>query len=78
MTKPYSKTPEITNDFAAQTARAAFGKYYVRPLDRDFQDHGPRWQKPGDVSTRIVEGLGKGHSARHRERRDRPRVKAPA
>ena len=53
----YTKSPEITNDFAAQAARDAFGRYYVHPRDRKFQDHPPSWQKLGDVSDGVVDRL---------------------
>ncbi len=57
MTDLYTKSPEIANDFAAQAARNAFGKYSVRPRDRDFHDHEPRWQRLGDVADGVVDGL---------------------
>jgi len=61
MPNKYPNSPEIaTPDFAAQAAQDGFGKHYVHPLDRNFQDHRPNWQRLDQVAQSIVERTAPG------------------
>ena len=46
-----------TLTFAEQAAQNAFGKHWADPRSRDFKDHGPNWQKLGDVADGVVDRL---------------------
>ena len=61
MPNKYTRHPDTSNpDFAAQAAQDALGKHYVHPLDRDFQDHGPNWQRLDHIAQSIVERTAPG------------------
>ena len=53
----HPSNPSNELSFAEQAARGAFGHNYVHPLDREFQDREPRWQKLGTVAGGVVNRL---------------------
>ena len=68
------QTLSTTLTFAEQAAAAEFGRHYVPPADRNFQDRPPpNWQPLGEVTGRVVSQLERRRGARARERRNRPR-----
>ena len=68
MPDKYDKFPENANsDFATQAAAAEFGRNYIHPQDRDFQDRSPpNFQRPNLADQDVFDELGQGRTARPR------------
>ena len=58
--KTETTTPDPELTFAEQAAAAEFGRHYVPPVDRNFEDRPPPGsQRPDDVDQDAVDEIGR-------------------